>query len=605
MSRLLHSAPFLFAVGASLACALLAIGPVAEDPRHALLCNFIHPDCLSNHWLMVWVAERFTSGQSILHNDAYYWPVGDAPWLAGNGSEGFAYAPFHLVFGWPLGANVYLVTILTLNGLAAYALGRAAGATAWAAAAVAPAGTLLIYAIQELGAGRFSQVSLCWLAFFLAAWGAFLTRGGWARAALAAVLLALTALFYWYYAFFGVMAGALWWGVRVSLGRRGEDAPPPPAPQLAAFAALFLALVGPLLYVFLAHWQGIPGTGEDVFPHPEAVQDSTWPGVPFLAVGGRHSGRALPFTVCALAVLGVWGRERRGRGLALLVVGLAFVALMAGPLIPGGPYERIYGLAGPLRRFWWPYRHVVVVNLCVIALAARGVDLLRGGRWWVAVPLALSVPVQLEVQHAAWRAQFTQADVPVTFYEDVGKLDGDVLLEPPLAPEIAAAQTPLIYQLYHRKKLLAGHAMWVERVRPPEWEAIVEANSFLAEIRRLERAELDGTFRFEAADLQALIDQGVGVLVINKEYFPLAMEGLVDAWFEVAETLFGPPVLRAKRVRAFDLHRWNGATEVAFPPWQWPIGIRPGGPTLAIQTFRSASLAFRVPGPQAPPQPSR
>ena len=41
--------------------------------------NWVHPDNLSNHWLLVWVAERVMSGESLLHNDTYYWPVGDAP----------------------------------------------------------------------------------------------------------------------------------------------------------------------------------------------------------------------------------------------------------------------------------------------------------------------------------------------------------------------------------------------------------------------------------------------------------------------------------------------------------------------------------------------
>ena len=122
----------------SAACAIAAASVAAMSPTDTLLCNFIHPDCLGNHWLMVWVAEQVMHGRSILHNDSYSWPVGDAPWLAGNGSEGFLYLPFQAAFGWPLGSNIYLIGILALNGMAAFALARAAGAGKAAALAAAP-----------------------------------------------------------------------------------------------------------------------------------------------------------------------------------------------------------------------------------------------------------------------------------------------------------------------------------------------------------------------------------------------------------------------------------------------------------------------------------
>ena len=95
-----------------------------------LVGDWHHPDCLGNHWLLVWVAERLSSGQSLVHNDSYYWPVGDAPWIAGNGSEGLLYLPFHLLWGWPVGVAAYAGAVWVGNGLAGWALGRAAGA-AW------------------------------------------------------------------------------------------------------------------------------------------------------------------------------------------------------------------------------------------------------------------------------------------------------------------------------------------------------------------------------------------------------------------------------------------------------------------------------------------
>jgi hypothetical protein len=49
--------------------------------------------------------------------------------------------------------------VLFLNGLAGYALARAAGASRPASLAAATTAGTMLYAVHELGAGRFSQVS--------------------------------------------------------------------------------------------------------------------------------------------------------------------------------------------------------------------------------------------------------------------------------------------------------------------------------------------------------------------------------------------------------------------------------------------------------------
>lgn len=579
----------------SLVAAVAVCVPAAWEPRSTILCGYIHPDCLGNHWLMVWVAEQVMHGRSILWNDAYYWPVGDAPWLAGNGSEGFAYLPFHALLGWPLGSNAYLFSILTLNGVAAYQLARAAGCGAPAALAAAPTATLSIYTLQELGAGRFSQVSICWMTFFLASWLRLLDAPSQRRALASAVLLALTSLFYWYYGLFAVMAGA------VLLASRGPRAAVAGWRALATFAVGYLVLIGPLLWVYLRYWASIPGTGEEQFPHPEAVGDSTWPGIPFLVTSGRHSGRALPALTLVLAAVGVLHARRRN-ALGWLAVAALFAALMAGPLIPHGPYTWIYGLARPLRRFWWPYRHVAVLNLSLTTLAALGADRLlgrlSGGRAQAAGwALALGVPLQLQLQGAPWHAQFSTVVAPEPFYARVAALPGKRLIEPPLAPSLASSETPLIYQLYHRKQLVNGHAGWVDRVRPDAWDAFVAANSFLTEMQRLERGELTDTFTFEAADLQALLDEDVRVMVLNREYFPTAFSTLIGTYAQVFEALFGPPVEHSRRARAWDMGRWTGVTSVAIPPTPWPSRVQPGGPTLAVQGMHEPSPGFSMPAP--------
>jgi hypothetical protein len=61
--------------------------PVWEAPTSTMICDSQHPDCISNHWLMVFVAEQLAGGGSILHNDRYYWPIGDALCWPGTGEK--------------------------------------------------------------------------------------------------------------------------------------------------------------------------------------------------------------------------------------------------------------------------------------------------------------------------------------------------------------------------------------------------------------------------------------------------------------------------------------------------------------------------------------
>ena len=618
--------------------ALLALGAalasgwdVARDPRQTFLCSQGHPDCLGNHWLLGWVSDQIRTGGSLLHNDRYYWPVGDAPWLAGNGNEAFLYAPLDWALGWPLSANVYLLGMLAFNGVAAYVLARSVGARPAAALPAATTGAVLVYATWEMRAGRFSQASVGWLALFLGAWLRQLTAPSWQRGALAGGLLAATSFFYWYHGFFGVVAGALLVAARVGT-REGRDTLRANIVSYILFAGVYLLVIAWPLHVFLDGWRSIPGTSESVFPHPEAAGDGLWPSVPFLEQPGRGAGRALPFTTCLLAAVGAlsFSQQKRvgplpsydlrsgapWRVAGLVAVVVLFLGLMAGTKIEHGPYEAVYGLAEPLRRFWWPSRHVVVVNLALVALAGIGLERLLAG--WEArrgtgrastfgittagFVLAVSVPMQLELQGAPWRVRYGVVEWPATFYVGLAELPGTVLAEPPLSPQVAGSQVPLMYQRLHGKQLLSGHAPWVARVRPRAWDDFMVDNTFTRALMDLERGRLrDGLVRFDAADLQRLLDAGVRTWVVNREHFPLAMKGLTEAYAQAFNALFGPAVRSGPRVQAWDAGRWDGLThEVRVPPFLWPDDLPRAQPGLPLQGMRPMGLAFKP-----PPDPGR
>lgn len=601
----MRRAPLILALLLSLGTALLALAPAWWQPSGWIVGNWYHPDCLSNHWLMVWVAERVSHGQSLLHNTRYYWPVGDYPVLAGNGTEGVLFTPFYLALGWPVGVPYYAMLVITLNGLSGWLLARAAGADRWAALLAAVALASQPYALREASSGRFNQFSICWLQLFLASWLYLLDAPSRRRALLSAAALALTAFFYWYYGFFAVLAGATLLGARVLWTRQL-----PPIRPLAEFSAAFLMFIAPWAYFFWSNWGLIPGTGEvSQFPHPEALNQArplTWP---FLIQEGTEIAHAMSAPGFALATLGVILALRPRRpedppawrgpaALGLAAVWGAFYALSTGPMSAYSPYTLLYGLSESLRRFWWPVRHEAVAQAAAAALAALALSAILSriqSEWKKALLgllVALSIPLSLRLQGVHGELLLSEAHLPPAVYPTLAKRPGAGLVEPPISPATAGAQQQLIYQLYHGKTLLTGTALWVDRVRPDAWDEMVAQNSFLHAMDELERGRLSTTFSFQGEDLQELVAKGFRWYSINREMFILDLKSLVDTYSTLFTALFGQPALRGTGVKVWDAGQWNGKTEVAIPAFVWPRHLIPGGPSQKVNGKRPVSLSF-------------
>ena len=145
----------------SLLIAVLRLGPVFWNPSQYSVGGWGHPDNLGNHWLLVWVAEQLGSGSSILHNTRYYAPIGDHPWLAGNGSEGFLYAPLHWLLGWPTAVVPLVVIYFVGIGLGGYTIAIQAGASRWAGLVASMVLTASGFWTREMNAGRFSGWMVC------------------------------------------------------------------------------------------------------------------------------------------------------------------------------------------------------------------------------------------------------------------------------------------------------------------------------------------------------------------------------------------------------------------------------------------------------------
>jgi hypothetical protein len=256
----------------------------------------------------------------------------------------------------------------------------------------------------------------------------------------------------------------------------------------------------------------------------------------------------------------------------------------------------LYDLADPLRRFWWPIRHVVVANAIWGVLGAIAITWLCRNRRWLA-PIAgigaalLTIPL-LAVQGAPHRVQVTGMALPPEGYAALAEYPDGVLIEVPMSPKLAGTQQQLIYQRWHHKTLLGGHALWVDRVRPEAWDRFVQKNSFLAGLQALEEGQSGTQWSFEGDDLQMLLDRNVRYLVVNREHFTFPFRGVVVAYDALGDALFGRPIVKKKGLQVWDLTHWNGQTSAEVPVVDWPIGVVAGGPDLPLIGRRPASAVF-------------
>ncbi len=607
-------------------CALWLTYPAWLDLEHVLVGDWRHPDVLSNHWLYGWLDAQLASGGSILHNDRYYFPVGDAPYLAGNGGDGLLYAALGSWGAWPGSVTLWLLAVLTANTVVAWGLCRRCGASVAGALLGAAVLGSSAYLAHELSGGRFAQVAVYPLLGFVWACIAVLERPKVPVALLAAIAFALCCHVYWYYGLWALVMGVILLAARLGWGPgRVRDAARELAKPVLAFAVLVALAVVPLLLPFLGHWQSIPGIGEGSWPHPLAVEASL-PALQWFANMGADRAEVIPSLLAVIAAGAACARMRVARTrdwrlLGLCVVGVVFFLLSLGPrpmLLGGdtgampGPFGLVYGWAGPLKRFWWPYRHVVGVLIPLAVLAARGADLVLARlRPWqtslVVVVLVLSLPLDVCLRGGRVGAATSWWEPPPA-YTQLARLEGQILLELPLEPSLVTTQQSLTYQQQvHGKTLVNGHAAWVDRVRPEEWERWTTDNSFLKMLRTHERGLQVGPFAFLPEDVYALRDLGVRYLVVNREYLPGPLYPLADSYRTIFGQLFGDPVYTFRdHLLVWDLRRYSTHGFAEVEPFRIPqaLLVQDGSNAASLGHARALGLRglSRAFPPQLPPE---
>ena len=610
--RAAHALASCVALVGALVLAGVQLGPMALDPAGSLVGSHIHPDNLANQWLLPWAVEAVRAGEPLLHTTAYYWPVGDAPLLSGDGTQALLYAPLHLLLGWPAAPPVFVGLTLVLNGLAGWFAARSVTRSGWAALVAVPICGASPFVMMELSAGRFSQAAVWPLALFLGLWWRYLARPGPGLAVLSAVALAYTSFSYWYYGWFGVLAGALAWGATL----RDHTGPALRAHLRwhGLFSAVFLVSIAPWAWLFLSHWGSVPGSAEtEVFPPASTLRDRL-PYLLALRPGDPTTTAAAQSLVgLGLAVLGaVVGRTRRAvRG--WMVVGLVFLVLGWGPAFPGAPYTVLYGLTAALRRFWWPMRHVVVVQLALAVLSAQGVAWLcgrwcpaRGAEGAVGLGLAGAVAASIGLQGLPTQLEHTPLTFPPEGYAALAERPEGAVVVLPLAPEATGTNDALLHQLAHGHPIVTGHSPWVARARPAAWDRWVQEQGLLRRIVELERSGwAGGTVSVEPAEVAALQAAGVRWIVLDRTLVPLALKGMVRAHDGLMDGIFGRPTIRTADVQVWEVRALAEVTAVEVPGWTWPSELRPAGPQWPLAARRPQSPMLGTPSGHRGPSEGR
>ena len=582
---------------------------MVADPGSFLVGNHVHPDNLANQWLLPWAVDAVLQGAPLLHTTDYFWPVGDAPLLSGDGTQAALYAPFHLLFGWPAATPVYVGFTLFLNGLCAWFAARSvtrAPTAAWIAVVI---GAWSPFVTMELSAGRFSQAAIWPLALFLGLWWRYLAQPRPMLAVLSAVTLAYTAFSYWYYGWFGVMAGAVAWLATARDHTIAEHRAH--VRQHLLFSSVFLALLAPWAWLFVTHWASVPGAGETLTFPPESAYIDRLP-LPGALLPGNPSTTAALWSPIAAVLAGVGvvaGRTRRPIR-AWLLVGLVFVLLAWGPLFSGAPYTILYGLTAALRRFWWPIRHVVVVQLAVATLASLGVEVVLQSISARRAPVAAAILCALFsgtwwAQGAPLPVEHTPLEFPPEGYDALAALPEGVVVAFPLAPEATGTNDAMLHQLAHDHPMVTGHSPWVARARPAEWDRWVASQPFLQLLVDIERnGWAGGPVEVAPESIDALRSEGVRWLALDRTLVPLKLKALVAHHDRLFDALFGRPVIRTSDLQVWDLHAFTGSSTGTLPAWRWPSGMVAAGPEWPLAARRPDSPMLGTPSSKQKPADS-
>ena len=493
------------AVALGLALALALMGPNVTQIGSALP-GYFNDDWANGIYLHHQVHAALMSGRFDLSDPMQFHPIGYNPIHTNGGNilEMLVSGLSRMILPWPLWLSVGALLWIPLNVVAFIPLGRRlwnspsvvlAGATLWA---------IFPPMLDQLAAGRLTQVALVGLPLAVAGLLDVAEKGTRSSIRLAAVGLALTGLGYWFNALFlGLLVPVFWWhGHR---HREWKDL----GVDLLTVGALSLAMVAPLLLVVF--WPaltggGMPGT------HIDPTQMNVVFGDALKLTGGQVAGLSnwLPFGMMAGAALTLRHGQRRVLWGVLALLCVLF-SLGPGQRIGDTTYLMPYwilwkGVPG-LARMFHPDRWMLIGGLFLSIFAVEGL----ARKWPVSVwLLPLSVMIQLIVRDVAPLSTWSP-DVPEHWQALAQETDQGALIVFP----IHRSQLAGAYQWVHQRALYGGMVEDQPWAQPKDWKDYEQYSAFLRSLRSLSygtEVEVD----VRAEDIERLRKDGFSRVVLDR-----------------------------------------------------------------------------------------
>ena len=125
----------------------------------AVLLGSDHVDMWGTHWFYWMFEQRLLQGEPFAHTDLLFYPWGKDVYLhtGGNVLDALLAFPFRWSLGDTLGFNVFVLAILTTNGISGGWLVHSMGAGLVASVVVGILAALQPYVLAELAEGRLTQ----------------------------------------------------------------------------------------------------------------------------------------------------------------------------------------------------------------------------------------------------------------------------------------------------------------------------------------------------------------------------------------------------------------------------------------------------------------
>lgn len=531
----------------------------------ALIGGGDQPDWTGTAWASWWTGHALSQGLSPFDGSWNFFPLGQRPVAQYNLLDALLFSPLLAIFGPRLGYNLAALGVMVSAAMGMDRLTRVAGA--------GTAGGLLAglglesstFLIMEITHGRLSQGLLV---FFLLALSGIVQigrgQGSWRIAGLTGLMVGATALTYWYFGLFLILAAAPLWLAELRAWDRGRWA------WLGLAAAVALALTLPPLVLLSRGYGDLPGVqrafeawlsygwfSREEFGLSMAISQSHWPGWPVLHTLSDPDEKLVSAAVLVLGLGGLlwrpWGRLR------WLVVALIGYLLTLGPYpkLADGlprpfelPYLWLYEHLPFFDRFWWPQRLELLVWVGLLVLAGLHLDRLlawSAARWPRVVRWAAWLLPFLALADLRWRHPYVPiiADPPpaidLSLYSSV---DGPIVTTPVLS-EGERSRHLLWMQIFHQQPILAGLGDHIPSHRPPGYAAYIQDNGLLSALAKLSVGELRSA-TIDPIDVQALIDDGFVWAVVDPAIYSPQLQGAWAAAFsELLTAVLGAPEVQS------------------------------------------------------------